>query len=375
MAGAFPISVSELTRERLTELMRTIDGLETVDGFTVTDSSQFDDGQNKVSTAGRIELDLDISAPGRAARREKAIIKICRPDIAAQPLYRNEVAFYTRVRPELDIETPRAMGGEFDEASGTFGLALEDLRERGASFPNVKTPVMLPHMRSLLDALSSLHAHFWQSERLLGELDFVQPHTSGELWRFFNNPDAVPALVRYEVAHEQFKREMVQAAGRTVDDLYREFRRLQTHQATLPFTLCHGDTHIGNTYVLPDGRAGLLDWQLMARGYCMHDVTYVLVTGLTVADRRAHERNLIAYYLEQLAAKGVTNPPTLEEAWHEHRLAAAWGVFIGWLTTSIDNYGWDITVCNHLRLFTAYNDLGSVELLAELPDPPPYPGQ
>jgi hypothetical protein len=111
----------------------------------------------------------------------------------------------------------------------------------------------------------------------------------------------------------------------------------------------------------------------MARGFCMHDVSYVLITGLSVATRRAHERELIAYYLDQLRAKGVASPPTLEEAWYEHRLAAVWCVYIGWLTTSIDNYGWDITVCNHVRLFAAYNDLGSAALLAELPDPAPYP--
>ena len=43
-----------------------------------------------------------------------------------------------------------------------------------------------------------------------------------------------------------------------------------------------------------------------------------------------------------------------------------WGVYIGWLTTPVVNYGWEINVVNHLRLMTAYEDLDTASLLAEL---------
>lgn len=372
MAGAFPIGVEGLTKDRLNELLRTIDPAAEVNDFTITEVKTWGDGKNQVSTAGRIELDLDLRQANGPAHREKIVIKVARPDIPAQPLYRNEVAFYTRLRRELDIEAPRPLGGEFDADSGTFGLALENLRERGTVFPNVKLPVTQPHMRSLLDTLATLHAHFWESPRFREELDFVEPHTSGSIYRFFNHRDMVPALVRDEYETEQFKREMVEAAGRTLDDLYDEFRKVQHHQASLPQTLCHGDTHIGNTYLLPNGQAGLIDWQLMARGYFMHDISYIMVTALSVKDRRQHEKELLAFYLERLRAKGVANPPDFETAWYEYRLAAIWGVYIGWLTTPIENYGWDITVCNHIRLLTAYQDLGTSALVATLP-PAPLP--
>ena len=145
---------------------------------------------------------------------------------------------------------------------------------------------------------------------------------------------------------------------------------MQHHQAGLARTICHGDTHVGNTYVLPDGTPGLVDWQLAAQGHGMHDVTYLIVTALSVAQRRAHERELIAHYLDRLATAGVHAPPTFDEAWLEHRRAAVWGLYIGWLTTPIANYGWDITVCNHIRLVTAYRDLDTAAAIADLPDPP-----
>jgi hypothetical protein len=369
---AFPLSAAELTNARLTELLRSVDAQASVESFVISDTKQYGDGSDLVSTANRIELDVVFD--GRDGRgQEKMVIKCARPDLVSIPLYSNEVNFYTRVLPLLELEVPRAFGGEFHEASGTFGLALENLRERGASFPSVKSVVSPADMRALLDTLSTLHARFWESEELSSALDFVEPHTSGRLWWFFNSRDAVPSLIQHEMNRQQYKREMVEAAGQTELGLYNECRKLQQHQATLPCTLCHGDTHIGNTYFLPDGRAGLLDWQLMAKGYFIHDVAYILITSLSVAQRRAHQGEMLAYYLQQLRAKGATNVPDIETAWLEYRRAAVWGVYIGWLTCAVENYGWDINVCNHVRLLTAYRDLETSAALANLPEAPPMP--
>jgi hypothetical protein len=247
---------------------------------------------------------------------------------------------------------------------------LEDLREREARFPDVTTPVSLDEVRSLLDVLAALHARFWRSPDLLERHASIRSHTDGDLFRFFMAPDSVPALVRAEFAAEQFKREMVEAIGTSEAALYDAVRRVQHHQAGLPFTLCHGDCHIGNTYLLPQGKAGLLDWQLTARGYFMHDVSYLIITALSVAARRENERGLISYYLQRLAAHGLSNPPGADEAWEEYRLAANWCLYIGWLTTPKTHYGWEITVCNVLRLSTAVGDLGSVGLAAGLPAAP-----
>jgi len=91
----------------------------------------------------------------------------------------------------------------------------------------------------------------------------------------------------------------------------------------------HGDAHSGNAYVEPDGHVGFVDWQTVAVGPWVHDVNYFLVSALDVPDRRAHERDLLGYYLKTLATFGVS-APGLDEAWSDYRRATVHG-FLGWL--------------------------------------------
>lgn len=368
MDDSFPHDPADLTCAVLTRLVQSLHPTVEVVDFSVRENKTFAAGTEDVSTAGRIGVDVSLAGEGAEALDTRWVIKVCRPDLGDIPLYANEVDFCTRLRSEMEIEVPTCFGGEHSPSTGTFGIAFEDLRLRDAHFANVTSDVSLAQIRTLLTSLATLHARYWQSPRFASDLAWVQPHTSGAIYTMFNHPDMVPAMIAELVETNQFKTELVEAAGQTTEGLYLEFRKLQKHQATLPQTLLHGDTHIGNTYLLPDGRAGLVDWQLMARGYCLHDVTYLLMTGLSVATRRQHQRELLAFYRGQLEAHGVDDAPSLDTLWLEYRRAAVWGVYIGWLTTPIMNYGWEITVNNHIRLFTAYQDLECSAALADLPD-------
>jgi hypothetical protein len=98
----------------------------------------------------------------------------------------------------------------------------------------------------------------------------------------------------------------------------------------------------------------------------MHDVNYLITTSLSIADRRNNERELLSYYLDRLTANGVRTPLSFEQAWVEYRRTLVWGVYVGWLTTPVVNYGWEINVLNHLRLTTAYEDLETAKLVAEV---------
>ncbi len=372
MSATFPHDPDELERADLTRLVQSLHPRVEVVDFDVLESKTFADGTDEVSTAGRIAVDVDLAGEGSDSLDRRWMVKVCRPDLGDIPLYENEVAFYTRLRPEIEIEAPVCFGGLHERGEAGFAIALEDLRLRDVHFTNVKSDVSLAQIESLLSSLAALHARYWESPRFETDLGWIEPHTSGAIYTMFNHPNMVPAMIAEQIEQNQFKRELVEAADQTADGLYREFRKLQKHQATLPQTLCHGDTHVGNTYLLPDGRAGLVDWQLMARGYCLHDVTYLLMTGLSVGTRRRHQKDLLAYYRAQLSKRGVVEVPSLEELWLEYRRAAVWGVYIGWLTTPIMNYGWDICVNNHIRLLTAYQDLECSEALADLPDADPF---
>ena len=301
-------------------------------------------------------------APGSADLPSRLVLKLAREaDAVMAPFYQNEVSFYRRIRPELSITAPGCYGGGFNAATTSFGLALDDLASQDARFPNVTQPVTVDQVRALLETVASLHARFWNSPRFGGDLAWVQTHLAGGVAALMNGP--ATAYIQHEIDHENFKRELVQRLRTTGPELLAGTQAMQRHQATLPQTLLHGDTHLGNTYLLPDGTGGLLDWQLMVRGYCMHDVSYLVTTALSIGDRRDNDRALVQYYLDRLATHGVASPPSFADAWQEFGRSLVWGVYVGWLTTPIVNYGWEINVLNHLRLTTAYEDLDTAALV------------
>ncbi len=359
---SYPLTAEGWTPEVFTELLQARYPGASVTGTTLIERKLYGDGM--VSTAGRVVFDLDYAGAADGLPR-RMVVKIAKDD-QAKPLYANEVAFYTRLRDELEIEAPRCFGGSFDPETATFALLLEDLRDRGVSFPNVTVPVALDSIRDLLDTLARLHARYWNSPRFAGDLAWIESHMKGPLHDSFHQPDRVPAWIAELTRTIQFRREMVQRLGLSVEQLFDGFRAVQAHQARLPRTVLHGDTHIGNTYLLPDGRGGLLDWQLFVSGYCLHDVSYLIQTGLEIEQRRAHERELLTWYLERLHAHGVADAPGFDEAWTEYRRATVWNVYIGWLTTPTVNYGWEISVMATLRVMTAFEDLETKQLLAAM---------
>jgi len=363
MAMNHPTSTDGITVDYINQLLATTVPNAAVTAVRVTDAKTY--GEQMVSTAGRVSIEVDYASGTPSDLPTRLVLKLTRAvDEIMAPFYANEVAFYKGIRPELAIEAPRCFGGDFNASTTHFGLLLEDLTMRGATFPNTTQRTGQDDVRMLLDQLARLHAAFWESPRFGSDLAWVETHVEGAVATMMN--EIAPAYIAHEVETENFKRELVQRLRTTPDKLLAGVQAVQRHQSTLPQTLLHGDTHLGNTYRLPDGKAGLLDWQLMVRGYAMHDVNYIVTTGLSIADRRAHERDLVAYYLDRLGQEGVARPPAFDSAWEEYRRTLIWGVYIGWLTTPVVNYGWEINVMNHLRLTTAYEDLETAKLVETL---------
>lgn len=358
---AIPLEPAGFDTSVVQELIRTKYPEATVNTVDVVDSALSTDGEQRVSTARRITVDVDVdyACAGSEDLPRRLTIKVARPGMGDIPLYDNEVSVYEHLSDELPVAMPRCVGAVRDKSLSSFGLVMEDLRVRDAEFPNVLSPVDTDGVKLLLDQLAVLHATYWQSPRFDTDLGWVLPHTSGPIHELFSHEGGVPMLINWEVQTQQFKRELVESVGETTHSLLQKVTAAQLHQASLPTTLLHGDCHIGNTFVLPDGRRGLLDWQLTARGFCMHDVSYLIITALSVQDRRRYENELIAYYRQRLVSAGVTDAPPAEQLREEHRLAAAWCFYIGWLTTPLENYGWEINVANQIRLATAYRDLDS----------------
>jgi aminoglycoside phosphotransferase (APT) family kinase protein len=123
----------------------------------------------------------------------------------------------------------------------------------------------------------------------------------------------------------------------------------------------HGDSHIGNCYLLPDGTGGLLDWQLMRIASWANDVAYTVMTALDVDQRRKGEQELLRLYLDELGGLGV-DPPSWDDAWDLYRKQMVWGV-VAWLVTPTAMYDEPLLDSLIRRCVTAADDLGTYDLL------------
>jgi aminoglycoside phosphotransferase (APT) family kinase protein len=141
--------------------------------------------------------------------------------------------------------------------------------------------------------------------------------------------------------------------------------------ASGPQTMLHGDVHPGNWYVTRDGKMGLYDWQCMVRGGWARDVAYALSTHLTVEDRRAWERELVARHGARLADAGV-EPPTEDEAFLAYRQQMLHAMFM-WLGTigrhalQPEMQAADVTLESVRRTCHAAADLESLDAIGQRP--------
>ena len=137
---------------------------------------------------------------------------------------------------------------------------------------------------------------------------------------------------------------------------------------TTPQTLLHGDAHIGNTYLTPAGDVGFLDWQMARRGNWTLDVGYFLQGAITIADRRAHERALLAEYRDALGLQDA-ELPSPEEIWLRYRASVAHGLALWLVTASADGGMWqraEVAVALAQRYAAAFGDLESAAAIAEI---------
>lgn len=360
-----PDSIDEITPEILNNLIAPLHPGTVVASVTTIDVKRY--GEINVSTSERAFIEVTYNAnPTSLPTRQVVKMSADHEGFTCHlhAIYANEVNFYTRLWPELNIETPLCLGGYFDTETNRYILALEDVNSRNAIFKTFLQDLPLSDVQSVLDTLAKLHATYWNSHRFDTDLSWLQTHTEGDL------EDLMAGVlrdgIRGELEKEIFKRELLGRIGVTEEELHTQVAAVKQHQSTLPQTVLHGDTHMCNAYLLPDGTGGLFDWQISVRGYVMHDVAYNITTSLPIYRRRAHEKELLAFYLDRLGYYGVSDRPDMEEFWFEYCLAPAWAIYIGWLPCPTTNYGWEINVLAHLRVTAAYEDLDTKRLIAGL---------
>ena len=140
----------------------------------------------------------------------------------------------------------------------------------------------------------------------------------------------------------------------------------QKYYITTAIAYTSGKPHIGNTYVLPDGSVGFLDWQVVRRGHWSQDVGYFLVGALTREDRRRNEAALIEEYRTALELP-ESRRPSAQEAWLHYRATPAYGLAIWLSTLGSDGYqSRDVSLALARRYSSAFVELETLSALASI---------
>ena len=225
--------------------------------------------------------------------------------------YRKESTFYRDLRASVEIRAPHCYYVDFDEATCEFVLLLEDVAP--AEQGNQLTGCTPDEAALAVLELPKLHAPFWGDPKLasmewLAGSYSADPEVSGQFLGML-----------YAGFKERYD-------GRIDADIIELAERMLTKMPQMydygdrPKTLQHGDYRLDNMlFATPAGGPPItiVDWQTVAHGPGVSDLSYFLGAGLTVEDRRKHEEDLVRSYHEAMTAAGVDL--TWDDLWWQYR--------------------------------------------------------
>jgi hypothetical protein len=323
--GAFPlpITVEEVTAEWLTAALRTrapdviVLKAELVDG--------------NFGTCSKLRYRLELDGAGKAAGiPELVIVKGGFEEHARQlaQMHEREVIGYRDVYPQIPLPHPACFFAEYDAEQRQGIVIMEDLAARGVEFCHASKPQTHEQIARRLSALARFHAVSWASPDLepggrWGHLteffpvmqDFVDRVLTPDAWQqFVNSPRGAASSRKF---HDH---------GWIVECM----EKLKRYCTTLPHAVLHGDIHLGNLYVEPDGTPGFLD-TLASKGPPMLEVSYHISASIDAADRRQSEGALVQHYLDEADRAGAP-VPSFSEAMRQYAIFLLYGHFI-WTTT------------------------------------------
>jgi len=256
-----------------------------------------------------------------------------------------EARFYLDLAPRLDVRMPHVHYAAVDDNDASI-IIMEDVVAAGGEFMSPHHPLSVETVRSTLSQLARLHGSTWG----LSAVADVAWLGNG-LERFTMYEAAMLQKLLDDGRAEGFAPELLDAGN-----LLAALERQAEHGITC---LLHGDTHTGNVYLDAERRGCWYDWEVVQLGHWAQDVAYHLSTVLSIEDRRAHERDLLRHYLDELAAQGAP-APTFDEAWDLYRRSLSYGYLL-WVITQIR--GRDEVLAHMPRIGAAMTDHQTYRLL------------
>jgi aminoglycoside phosphotransferase (APT) family kinase protein len=304
----WPTTAADITPEWLSGALAPLHPGADVDAVEVVERHELTNAHARLRVSYRTSAGAPVAMfcklPPTDARREQII---------ASGMGQREARFYADLAPSVGMRVPDAHVALTDD-DGMFAILLEDLVTTGGDVSDGTWGVPVDAAAGAIEDLAALHIRFDDQTRRAAEAPWVQ----------VSKPSASygATMLRYGIDHH---RDRLTDAFVEIAELYiAHHDELQVLWHEGPPTVIHGDPHIGNLF-LDDGRVGFLDWGIINVNTPMRDISYFLTMAMQIEDRRAHERDLLRFYLDLRRAAGVSEI-SFDDAWRAHRIHASYNV-------------------------------------------------
>lgn len=351
-----PVTVEGVTTDWLNAALRSWHPGVTIRSSEVVDTA--------FTTCSKIRLRLDRDEAAMAAGiPELIIVKGGFEEHGRRyaHMHEREVRGYRDVFPHVALPHPECYFAEYDAEELQGIVIMEDLVAKGVEFCQATKPQTHEQVALRLTALARYHAATWASPEIepggrWGDL----PEFFGVMQRFFDEKSSPENWARFMTMPRGV------ATSRLFQDrdwLVQSWFKMRSFADTLPHCVLHGDVHLGNLYIEPDGTPGFLD-TLASRGPGMLEVCYHISGALDVADRKRWEGALVRHYLDELARAGAP-APDFDEAMEQYAVLLLYAYFI-WTTTESYYQAEAVNTVNAMRATLALLDHDTAGALARL---------
>lgn len=262
-----------------------------------------------------------------------------------------EACFYRDLAETSATRTLRSVYADFDPQTRHGVVITEDVVAQGGTFLDAGAEFTPDQVARSLGEFAILHGATWGRAQW-SQQQWLAPRLTGAIRAF--GIEEITARIHRNLTGPNGRRvpEALKDAAGLADTYLSLVDALATEHATSNWCVIHGDAHVGNIYLDGEGNPSLVDWQLVQRGMWYMDVGLHIATALPPDQRRLHERDLLAHYLDCLAAQGI-EPPPFDAAFRALGRGMVRGLYLWGITVKVESRLIEILL--H-RLGTAVDD-------------------
>jgi hypothetical protein len=297
---AIPASITDITPEWLTEVLRGSGALDTA-SVSAIDFTDIGEGTGIFGEISRVGLSYD--EPGAGPASVVAKMPCLEPENLAVAhalgIYEREIRFFEEVAPSTKLRIPACHHAELTN-EGHFVLILEDLSV-GYEVGDQVVGATLDQAHSVIDALVGLHTHWWETPQLHALAWLPVPDSPAYM-------AAVPGIYRagLPVLRESWADRLPRASIDLAERLDPRFEELMTMTGGGPQTFAHSDTRLDNLFFERAGNGvAFIDFQLSLRGRAVTDLAYFIGTSVQGDVAANNWEPLLRRWHDQLTDTGI----------------------------------------------------------------------